>query len=246
MKYSIMGDDMQALIISLSSGEMVLSEAGAMMYMRGGIAIDAHLKGGLIGGLKRALTRESLFLVTYTASADGAELGLAAPTPGHMKQVSLQNSTLICQRDAFLCATGQIETDVTFTKRLGFGFFGGEGFILQKISGTGEVFLHAGGNFVEKELSANETIDIDTGCLVAMDDSVDYDIRSIGNIKTSLFAGEGLFVAHLTGPGKVLIQTLPFARMAEKIASAVNSSQGESRGVAGIGGNIVKGILSGS
>ena len=237
---------MQAVILSLQQGETVLSEAGAMMYMKGGIKIDAELKGGILGGIKRALTRESLFLVKFEATSNDAELGLASPIPGHMKQMKLSNSTIICQRDAFLAAVGEIETDVTLAKRLGFGFFGGEGFILQKLTGTGDVFLSAGGNFVEMKLSQGETLDVDTGCIVAMDESIDYDIKSIGNIKTSLFAGEGLFVAHLTGPGNVLIQTLPFSRMAEKIAGAVGTTQGESRGAAGLGSNIVKSILSGS
>lgn len=246
MKANIIGDDMQAVIFSLQQGDRIISEAGAMMYMKGGIHIDAELKGGLLGGIKRALTRESLFLITFDATANAAELGLASPIPGHIKSIKLDNSTIICQRDAFLAASGEIEMDITFTKKLGFGFFGGEGFILQKISGTGEVFISAGGNFVEMTLAEGETVDVDTGCIVAIDDSVDYEIKSIGNIKTSLFAGEGIFVAHLQGPGKVVIQTLPFSRMAEKIAHAVGTTQGESRGVAGLGGNIVKSILSGS
>jgi uncharacterized protein (TIGR00266 family) len=246
MDAKIIGDDMQAVIFSLQQGERILSEAGAMMYMKGSIAINAELKGGILGGIKRALTRESLFLITFDATANGAELGLASPIPGHIQGIKLNKTSIICERDAFLAASGEIETDVTFTKRLGFGFFGGEGFILQKITGTGEVFINAGGNFVEMKLTAGETVDVDTGCIVAMDDTVDYDIKSVGNIKTSIFAGEGLFVAHLTGPGKVLIQTLPFSRMAEKIAGAVSTTQGESRGVAGIGGNILKSIMSGS
>lgn len=245
MKSQLIGDDMQALVMDLDKGERVLSEAGAMMYKKGSLSIDAELSGGIWGGIKRALTRESLFLVVYTADGADAKLALAPPYPGHIKQVSLKNKTLICQRDAFLCAFGDIETDIAFTKRLGFGFFGGEGFILQKISGTGELFIHAGGNFVEVELAKGETLDVDTGCIVAMDDTVDYDIKSIGNIKTSLFAGEGLFVAHLQGPGTVWIQTLPFSRMAEKIISAVGTTQGESRGAAGLGGEIFKSIMSG-
>lgn len=246
MKSQILGDDMQALILTLDKGDKILSEAGAMMYKKGSIEIDAELTGGIWGGLKRALTRESLFLVSYNATGTDGELGLAPPYPGHLKNITLNKSTLICQRDAFLCAHGEIETDVTFTKKLGFGFFGGEGFILQKLTGTGEVFIHAGGNFVEKDLKSSEELDVDTGCIVAMDDSVDYDIRSIGNIKTSLFAGEGIFVAHLKGPGKVWLQTLPFSRMAEKIFSAVGTTQGESRGAAGLGGDFIKNILSGN
>lgn len=245
MNAKIIGDDMQAVIFSLQQGEQITAESGAMMYMKGAIAVDAELKGGIMGGIKRALTRESLFLTKYNASGT-AELALASPIPGHIKMLPVNNSSIICQRDAFLASFGQIETGVTFTKRLGFGFFGGEGFILQKINGTGEVYVSAGGNFVEMTLAQGETVDIDTGCVVAMADTVDYDIKSIGNIKTSLFAGEGLFVAHLTGPGLVLIQTLPFSRMADKIAGAIGSTQEESRGAAGIGSSIVKSILSGS
>lgn len=245
MKTTIIGDDMQAVVVNLEQGEHIISEAGAMMYMKGGVHINAELTGGIVGGIKRALTRESLFLVSYTAHERPGEIGIAAPYPGHITSVTLTGTSVICQRDAFLFAHGDIQTDVELSKRLGFGFFGGEGFILQKISGTGEVFIHAGGNLLERELAPDETIDIDTGCIVAMDDSVHYDIKSIGNIKTSLFAGEGIFVAHLKGPGKVWIQTLPFSRMAEKIASAIGTTQGESRGVAGVGGNILKDIISG-
>lgn len=244
MKSQILGDDMQALVLTLTKGEQVYAEAGSMMYKKGAVNIDAELKGGLWGGIKRALTRESIFLVRFDVTGD-AEVAFAPPYPGHIQNIKLDNSTMICQRDAFLCSFGEIESDIAFTKKLGFGFFGGEGFILQKITGTGDLFVHAGGNFVEKELAKDEEIDVDTGCIVAMDDSVDYDIKSIGNIKTSLFAGEGIFVAHLKGPGKVWIQTLPFARMTEKIASAIGTTQGESRGAAGIGSSIVKSIISG-
>ncbi len=246
MKHTISGDDMQALTINLDKGEQIISEAGSMMYKKGDVKIDAEMKGGLLGGLKRAISRESLFLVTFDATGDSAEVAFAPPYPGHIKDIQLKSETLICQRDAFMCSVGEIEMDIEFTKKLGFGFFGGEGFILQKISGTGDVFIHAGGNFVEMELAKGETIDVDTGCIVAMDDSVDYDIKSIGNIKTSIFAGEGLFVARLEGPGKIWLQTLPFARMAEKIAGAIGSTQGESRGAAGIGGNILKSVISGN
>ena len=245
MESKIIGDDMQALVLTLSKGDEIAAEAGAMMYKQGDVDINAELKGGILGGLKRALTRESIFLVTFNAKEDGATLGLAAPYPGHIQKKTLDNSALICQRDAFLCAYGDVEMNIELAKKLGFGFFGGEGFILQKISGTGDVFLHAGGNFVERDLGKGESISIDTGCIVAMEETVDYDIQSIGNIQTSLFAGEGLFVAKITGPGKVWLQTLPFSRMAEKIISAVGTTQGESRGVAGFGGDLMKDILSG-
>jgi uncharacterized protein (TIGR00266 family) len=245
MKHKIEGDDMQALIISLTKGETIMSEAGSMMYMKGDVAIDAELEGGILGGLKRLISRESIFLVTFKSSGT-SEVGFAPPSPGHIMNHKLTGNKIICQKDAFLCSVGAVEMDIALTKKLGAGLFGGEGFILQEISGNGDVFIHAGGNFVEKELKKGETIDIDTGCIVAMDDSVEYEIKSIGNIKTSLFAGEGIFVAHLTGPGKVWMQTLPFSRMAEKIVSAVGTTQGESKGAAGLGGSILKNIISGN
>lgn len=245
MQTKIIGDDMQALIANPESGEVIIAEAGSMMYKKGSVEMDAELDGGILGGLKRALTRESIFLVTFKSTGEDGEIGFASPYPGHLKQIKLTNNSIICQRDAFLCSSGDIKIDIVLTKKLGFGFFGGEGFILQKISGKGDLFIHAGGNFIEMNLKKEETIDIDTGCVVAMEDSVAYDIRSIGNIKTSLFAGEGIFVAHLSGPGKIWLQTLPFARMSEKIASAIGSTQGESRGAAGWGGKFLKGILSG-
>ena len=245
MKFKISGDDMQALIINLDKGETILAEAGSMMYKKGGVEIDAELKGGILGGLKRVIARESIFLVTFNATGTDAEVAFAPPYPGHIKNVKLDGGSLICQRDAFLCSIGDIDMDIALTKKLGFGFFGGEGFILQKHTDKGDLFIHAGGNFVEMELAKGDSLDVDTGCIVALDDSIDYDIRSIGNIQTSLFAGEGLFVAHLQGPGKVWLQTLPFARMAEKIISAVGTTQEESRGAAGLGSKIFKSIISG-
>jgi uncharacterized protein (TIGR00266 family) len=245
MESKIIGDDMQALVFTLAKGEKVMTEAGAYMYTLGNVSVNAELTGGVMGAIKRALTKESLFLVILEAHQDASELGLAAPYPGHIKKVPLNNSALICQRDAFLAATGDIQTDIVLAKNLGFGFFGGEGFILQKLHGTGDLYVHAGGNFVEADLKEGETIKIDTGCVVAFEENMNYDISSIGNIKTSLFAGEGIFVANIQGPGKVWLQTLPFSRMAEKIASAIGANTGESRGAAGFGGNFLKDIISG-
>ncbi len=245
MKTKIIGDDMQALIANPKPGEVIIAESGSMMYKKGPIKIDANLEGGILGGLKRALMRESIFLVTCESTGEDGEVGFASPYPGHIKQIQLSNNSITCQKDAFLCSSGNIKIDVALTKKLGFGFFGGEGFILQKISGKGDLFIHAGGNFVEMNLKKGESVDVDTGCIVAMEDSISYDIKSIGNIKTSLFAGEGIFVAHLNGPGKIWLQTLPFARMSEKIASAICSTKGESKGVAGFGGKLLKEVLSG-
>jgi uncharacterized protein (TIGR00266 family) len=246
MKHKIVGDDMQALVLNPKKDEQIFAEAGSMMYKKGPIEIDAELRGGILGGIKRALARESIFMVRFDATGADSEVAFAPPYPGHIEMIELEDGNIVLQKDAFVCSVGEVELEVTLAKKLGFGFFGGEGFILQRATGTGEVFIHAGGNFVKKELAEGENLDVDTGCIVAMDDSVDYDIKSIGNIRTSLFAGEGLFVAHLEGPGNVWLQTLPFARMAEKIASAVGSTKGESRGAAGLGGSIMKSIISGN
>lgn len=245
MKFKITGDDMQALIINPDKGEQIVSEAGAMMYKKGPVDIDAEMKGGLWGGLKRLIVKESLFLITFDATDDGAEVAFATPYPGQIQDMKLSNSTVICQKDAFLCSVGEIEMTIALTKKLGFGLFGGEGFILQKMTGTGDLFIHAGGNFVEMDLVKGEHVDVDTGCIVAFDESVSYKIKSAGNIKTSIFGGEGLFIAHLEGPGKIWLQTLPFSRMAEKIVNAVGTTQGQSRGAAGLGGSLFKNIVSG-
>src|SRR5207237_6409229 len=142
------------------------------------------------------------------------------PYPGKIIRMALQNSAVLCQRDAFLCAAGQIDINIEFTKRLGAGFFGGEGFILQRLEGSGEVFIHSGGTIIQMELKTGEKLRVDTGCLVAFDPSVDYDIQFVGGIKTALFGGEGLFFAAMTGPGRVWIQTLPFSRLTDRIYAA--------------------------
>lgn len=246
MQTKIIGDDMQAVIATMEPDEEIVAEAGGMMYMRDGITVDSELRGGLLKGIMRSVFGgESLFLSVFKSDNKGGEVGFAAPYPGQIQELKLDGKKVICQRDAFMLSHGEIEMGVELSKRLGAGFFGGEGFILQSLQGKGSAFIHAGGNFVEKELKEGETLRVDTGCLVAFEDSVDYDIKSIGGIKTSLFGGEGLFVAHMSGPGKVWLQTLPFSRMAEKIFSAVGGGQGQVRGASGAGGDFLKGILSG-
>lgn len=245
LKYHLIGDDMQAVVIDMAQGQVIRAEAGALMYMTEGIEMDAKMDGGILGGLKRkVLAGESFFITHFHCGAPAGQAAFSAPYPGKILARHLENETILCQKDAYLCSAGEIDINVAFTKRLGAGFFGGEGFILQKLQGSGEVFIHAGGTLTEIELAAGQRLKVDTGCLVAFDQTVDYDIRMVGGIKTSLFGGEGLFFAHLTGPGRVYLQTLPFARLADRINAAAGSSKGEHRrgkGISGVLGDIIGG-----
>lgn len=246
MKTQIIGDDMQAVIAEFKPGEEIVAEAGGMMYMRGDISIDSEMRGGLLKGVMRSVFGgESLFLSVFRCGQNPGEVGFAAPYPGQIEELKLDGNKVIAQRDAFMFSHGEIEIGVELSKKLGAGFFGGEGFILQNIQGTGSAFIHAGGNFVSKELAENEVIKVDTGCLVAFDEGVEYNIERIGGIKTSIFGGEGLFIATLKGPGRVWLQTLPFSRMANKIYAAAGANQGQSRGAAGLGGDLLQGFISG-
>ena len=221
ISHEIIGDDMQAVVLTMTSGDEVRAEAGAMTYMTEGIEMDARMQGGFLGGLKRKiLAGESFFLTFFRCQSRSATVAFAGPYPGKILRMPLQNSAILCQRDSFLCAAGNVEINVEFTKRLGAGFFGGEGFILERLEGTGEAFIHSGGTIIMKELKDGEKLRVDTGCLVAFDPTVDYDIQFVGGIKTAIFGGEGLFFASMTGPGRVWIQTLPFSRLADRIIAA--------------------------
>jgi uncharacterized protein (TIGR00266 family) len=221
VSHEIIGDDMQAVILSLAVGGEVRAEAGAMMYMTDEIEMDAKMEGGFLGGLKRKFLAGESFFITYFRSPRGpGRVAFAGPYPGKIIQIDLAGSQLLCQKDSFLCAVGSIDLSIAFTKRIGAGFFGGEGFILQKMEGTGKLFIHSGGTVVPMQLGPGERLKVDTGCLVALDPTVDYDIVRVGGVKTSLFGGEGLFFAALTGPGRVWLQTLPFSRLADRIHAA--------------------------
>jgi len=247
--YKIYGDDMQTVEIELDPGEAVRAEAGAMMFMEDGIEMQTSTDGGVFKGLKRMFTGESFFITSFLHNGVGKKhVAFAAPYPG--KIIPLDLTTLggnfICQKDAFLCAAQGIEIEVEFTKRLGAGIFGGEGFILQRLAGQGLAFIHAGGTIIKKVLAPGETLRVDTGCLVAFEPSVDYDIRFIGGFKNSLFGGEGLFLAHLRGPGIVYLQSLPFSRLADRILAAARyQNKGESKGIAGMGGSLLGDLLQG-
>jgi uncharacterized protein (TIGR00266 family) len=247
--YEIHGDDMQAVAIELDPGEGVRAEAGAMMFMEQGIEMQTSTEGGLFKGFKRMITGESFFITTFLNNASKKEhVTFGAPYPGKIIPLELDKlgGEFLCQKDAFLCAARGVEIEVAFTKKLGAGIFGGEGFILQKLVGNGMAFVHAGGTIIKKELTRGETLRVDTGCLVAFAKSVDYDIQFIGGFKNALFGGEGLFLARLSGPGTVYLQSLPFSRLADRILAAARfQNKGENKGVAGLGGNILGGILQG-
>lgn len=248
--YEIVGEDLQAVIIELDPGEGVQAEAGAMLYMEDGIQMQTGTGGGLFKGFKRMLSGDSFFITTFAHGGSGkSHVAFAAPYPGRVIPIDLAQfgGTLICQKDSFLCGAAGTEITIAFTKKLGAGLFGGEGFILQKLVGDGLVFVHSGGTVIEKDLQAGQTLRIDTGCIVGFQPSVHYDIQFVGGFKNALFGGEGLFLATLRGPGKVYLQTLPFSRMADRIVSAsrFGGRREEKKGVAGLGGNILGNILGG-
>lgn len=240
--YEIFGDDMQVVEIELDPGEVVIAEAGAMNWMEHGIAFEAKMGDGsepdrgLFGRLmdvgKRALTGESIFMTHFSNQATGKQrVAFAAPYPGKIIPIDLAEigGDMLCQKDAFLCAALGTKVSIAFHKRLGAGFFGGEGFILQRLSGDGLAFVHAGGTIVRKRLE-NETLKVDTGCIVAFSAGIDYDIERAGNLKSMFFGGEGLFLATLRGTGDVLLQSLPFSRLADRVLQHAPKAGGEAKG----------------
>jgi uncharacterized protein (TIGR00266 family) len=254
--YQIIGDDLQGVIITLDPGEAVVAEAGAFMYMQDGIrmatTLDATGQGGsfftkLLQGGKRLLSGDSFFVTMFGNQANQRrDVAFASPFPGKIIPVDLPQwqGRIICQKDSFLCGARGINVTIAFTKRFGAGIFGGEGFILQRVEGDGLAFLHASGTVHTVDLAPGEVLRVDTGCLVAMQDSVDYDIEMVPGIKTALFGGEGLFFAKLVGPGRVLLQTMPFSRLADRIIAAAPRAGGRSREEGSILGGL-GGLLDG-
>ena len=248
--YKIHGDDMQVLSIELDPNETVIAEAGSMNWMDRGISFEAKMgdgtepDSGIMGKLfsvgKRVLTGESIFLTHFTNIESGKkEVAFAAPYPGSIIAVNLKdvNGEILCQKDAFLCAAMGTNVSIAFNKRIGAGFFGGEGFILQKLTGNGLAFLHAGGTVLKKELN-NQTLLIDTGCIVAFSTGLDYSIERAGNLKSMIFGGEGLFLATVKGTGTVYLQSLPFSRMADRILQNAPKNGGKSKGEGSILGGL--------
>ena len=248
--YKIFGDDLQLVEIELDPNEGVQAEVGTMTYMEDGIEMQTSTGAGFLAGVKRVVTGESFFITTFINKKQGKRhVAFAAPYPGKIVAFDLDSfgGEVLCQKDSFLCAAQGTEIEVAFTKRLGAGFFGGEGFILQHLKGDGMVFVHAGSTVIEKDLKEGENLRVDTGCLVAFSTSIDYDIQFVEGFTNALFGGEGLFFVRLTGPGKVYLQSLPFSRLVDRIQRGITFNQGgdEQRGIAGIGGSIIKNIISG-
>ncbi|HAF91389.1 MAG TPA: TIGR00266 family protein [Pseudomonas sp.] len=239
LEYEILGQSAQSVEILLDPGETVIAEAGAMNYMTEGVRFEARLGDGSASGAlgklwgmgKRMLTGESLFLTHFSNEGTGqARVAFAAPYPGTVVPVDLRahGGRLTCQKDSFLCAAYGTRVGIALSKRIGAGFFGGEGFVLQRLEGDGLAFLHAGGTVIRKELN-NETLRLDTGCLVAFSEGIDYDIQLAGGLKSMLFGGEGLLLTTLRGTGSVWIQSLPFSRLAERVYEATVQARGETR-----------------
>ncbi len=261
--YEIKGSEMQFVEVELDPGEAAIGEAGSRMVMEAGIAMDtvfgdgSSQQGGLFGKLmgagKRLITGESLFTTVYSNNAQGKRrVAFAAPFPGKILAMDLHRlgGVLICQKDSFLCAARGVSLGIAFQRRLGVGFFGGEGFIMQRLDGDGLAFVHAGGTVVKRELAAGETLFIDTGCIVAYTPGVEFEVQYVGKIKTALFGGEGLFFAKVTGPGPVWLQSLPFSRLASRVFAAAPQTGGGGRGegsvLGGFGaGGLLGGVLGG-
>jgi uncharacterized protein (TIGR00266 family) len=260
--YDIRGAEMQFVEVELDPQEAAIGEAGSMMFMDGGIAMDTVFGDGsaqqggffgkLLGAGKRLVTGESLFTTVYTnQSPHKQRVAFAAPYPGKILPMDLRQlgGTLLCQKDAFLCAARGVSLGIAFQQKLGVGFFGGEGFIMQKLEGDGMAFVHAGGTVVKRDLAAGQTLMIDTGCVVAYTPSMNFEIQYVGKIKTALFGGEGLFFAKMTGPGTVWLQSLPFSRLASRVFAAApqrGGSREEGSVLGGFGaGGLLGGVLGG-
>lgn len=253
--YKVIGEEMQYVEIELDPNETAIAESGSFMMMDEGIQMQtifgdgsqnqgSGLLGKLLGAGKRLIVGESLFMTAFTNTSGGKRrVSFASPYPGKIIPLNLQllGGKVIAQKDAFLCAAKGVSIGIDFQRKLGTGIFGGEGFIMEKLEGDGMAFVHAGGHVFERELQNGELIKIDTGCLVALTQSIDYDIQLVGGIRNSIFGGEGLFFAALRGPGKVWIQTLPVSRLASRILSYGKTHQKEEGSILGGIGNLLDG-----
>jgi len=250
LDYKIIGSEMQLVEVELDPNETVVAEAGAMTYMEQGITFDTRMgdgsnpDAGIMGKLfsagKRMFTGESIFTTHFTNEGAGkAHVGFSAPYPGNIVALDMAqiDERVVCQKDAFLCAALGTKIDITFNRKLGAGLFGGEGFILQTLEGDGMAFIQAGGTVIEKELQG-ETLRVDTGCLVGFSGGIEYDIARAGGLKSMVFGGEGLFVATLSGHGRVWLQSLPFSRMADRIIAHAASTGGKDQGEGSVLGGV--------
>jgi len=223
LAYQIQGDNLQVVRIKLQPGQELFAEAGKMIYKTPSIQWETRMSGGSIGeklwgALKRTVMGESLFLTYFRATLPG-EVGFAGSYPGRLQPFTLAaGQSVFVQKDSFVCAQNTVQLNIAFVKKLGVGFFGGEGFVLERLTGPGTVFIHGGGDFIEFSLGPGEMLQVDTGCVVGFDEGVDYDIQFAGGIKTAIFGGEGLFLATLTGPGRVIVQSMTLDKLRRELA----------------------------
>ncbi len=257
--FEIKGSEMQFVEVELDPGEAAVGEAGSMIYMDAGIAMDTVFGDGsassgglfnkLLGAGKRLITGESLFTTVYTNQGSSKlRVAFAAPYPGKILPMDLRQlgGMLICQKDAFLCAAKGVSLGIYMQQKMSVGFFGGEGFIMQKLEGDGLAFVHAGGTCLKRELQPGQTLLIDTGCVVAFTPNVNFEIQYVGKVKTALFGGEGLFFAKITGPGTVWLQSLPFSRLASRVFAAAPQRGGSREEGSVLGGVLGGGLLGGA
>jgi len=239
MRYKISGDNLQLVTVELNPGESVYGEAGAMVYMSSNMNMEAKMRGGLLKAIGRKMAGETIFLTEFTPTGGSGIVAFGGNAPGTIKPIEIApDKEFIAQKDAFLCAEDTVELSVAFQRRLGSLFFGGEGFILERLSGHGTAFIHACGDFVEFELDAGQRLKVDTGCVVGWDDTVDYDIERVKGIKTMFFGGEGLFLTTLTGPGKVLIQSMTLHNLASALAPFLPGAAKGTSGSSGVIGTL--------
>lgn len=238
--YRIVGYEMQAVSLALGPGQEVLAEPGALLYMRGAVAMNTGMSGGLLAGVKRALAGDSLFLAHFSGAGGSGEAAFSAPYPGTIHPLPVGAKQWLCQRHSFLCCSPGVSISVALSQKLGYGLFSGEGFILQTLAGSGDALVHAGGHFIRTELAPGEQMRVDTGSVVAFDSGVGYTIEFVKGFKNLMFGGEGLFFIVLTGPGTVILQTLSFDRLVSRIAAAAQShTSGSTVGtVAGVGAGL--------
>ena len=224
MDYRILGETLPVVEIRLMTGEAMYTQSGGMAWMSEGLTLDSNIKGGLMKGIGRMFTGESLFMATYTAVRPDCIIAFASTVPGRILPVDMSRTSLICQKGAFLCAQPTVEVSTVFTKKISAGFFGGEGFILQQLKGSGMAFLEVDGDVVEKTLAPGEVMKVDTGNVFAFAPTVSYEIETIKGVKNMLFGGEGLFLTRLTGPGKIYMQTMNIAEFTGRIAQGLPTS----------------------
>lgn len=242
MKYKISGDNLQLVTLQIDPGEKIYAEAGSMVYQSGNINMEAKMRGGFLKGLGRKFSGETMFLTEFTSAGGTGMVSFGGNAPGTIKPIELTSGKdFLVQKDAFLVAEDNVDMSIAFQKKLGAAFFGGEGFILEKLSGNGTVFIHACGDFVEFDLKPEQILKVDTGCVVGWDDTVTYDIQRVKGIKTMFFGGEGLFLTTLKGPGKLLIRSMTLSNLATSLRPFLPTSGGTS-GSGSVVGSVIGGL----